>query len=102
MRSDIIERLNKIAYSGIDPKRSQIHNYIPNWLGGCDTLFNYGTPPFYPEKFQTMYYDEMCKSIIESEDKVDSGEIIEEDIAIMLNVMEDDIEKGYLGFVYDW
>lgn len=97
------EKLDWIRNQNIDPKRSEITGYIPDWVTddfGPESLI-------WIERYQTVYYDEFAESIAENIEYTDNLHVDDKlkDINYykdMINGIYEDMHHNIYGFIFDW
>lgn len=110
-KQQLMITLKWIAAQNPDPKRSQIHDFEPHFNDQTDDLLICGdSEPFYINRYQTIYYDNLAGSILErlsekytpntSWDREEWYNI--ETYATLINFMYEDIKQGFWGYVCDW
>jgi len=88
------EKLLWLTCQEVDPKRSQIHHFVPD----IDVDF-YGI--FWLERYATTYYDELAEWIDELDE--DKAEEYSSQLTDLVDYMYEDAKVNNMwGFVYDW
>lgn len=94
------EKLDWIASQEIDPKRSEIRGYLAIH---DDLLCPDDSGPFYLNRYQTVYYDQLAQQIQEMlEEPEDWYPCDLESYANIIDQMYEQIQEGYWGFDMDW
>lgn len=97
MKQETQDKLNWLMTQDIDPKRSQIHNYLSDSPLHNSVAYDL----FYFDRYQTIYYDALAGWIYDLEDEQleQYGERIEE----LVNALYKDAKNSNMwGVVYDW
>lgn len=109
-KQQLMITLKWIVAQNPDPKRSQIHGYLPHIEDPNDLLICDDSAPFYLNKYQTVYYDSLAESILERlNEGYDPDDLWTrkewydiETYATLINFMYEDIKQGFWGYVCDW
>lgn len=88
------EKLLWLTCQEVDPKRSQIHHFVPD----IDVDFY---DIFWLERYATTYYDELAEWIDELDE--DKAEEYSSQLTDLVDYMYEDAKVNNMwGFVYDW
>lgn len=96
------EKLDWIASQEVDPKRSEIYGSIAIH----DALLRTDdSGPFYLNRYQTVYYDQVAQQIQEILEEAGTHDWYPCDLESYTNIIDqmyEQIQEGYWGFDVDW